>query len=1839
MSNQRFRSNEANNAHTSDGFEDELILWEINEVLRCNSPPPDNKNQSNNISRNQNSGGQNIIINNTITQDRHQQNGQNDDFSSHHSNQNQQNTHQHKTNLNQHIQQQNVQYKNQMLQQVLQGKNYRSTQPGNEELKKMMKVSASQNIQIQQQQITRSPQSSQQNLLRDCQVQQQHHSNVDQSHIISNQPQQHIIVQQISSPLQQGTIALQLTNTSNQQIVGTNFPTESLRPVSQMSTSKNMLPTTSRTISSNDPSYISPVNNNNQVTTTVGGNNRQSGQLSSMLNSQQILQQRQNSSHSISKNQQSNNNVFEKRSIPYQQVQPSLSRPQSQSQIVNSPVSVSTPQSNQKYVESPTYSNPPSNSQNNPSPKMQQRQNVNGHFLVQSQLQQIAPQGSNTVVVLPSNRQNIARYNEDTRVVTQPQYISSQARTVGAIIQPNNVQQTRFVPQFSNANILTTTSSGDLRQEIFQTGNINAKSQPIIIEQGGSRIVQHVVLGTPQINQNIRTSSVPTTVSIQSQPITHTNNIQQSSVQTVTIHGQKHVNQQQIQQNSLQQQQQIQSQVGQNYVNSNTQSQQHIQHIQINKQQPQQQSSNINIQQSGGNKKNTTKPINNRAMPKKKGLLTPTTTTTTTSNTSFNNLLNNSSSKLQNTPTTSSQQVSTVNNDNMLQANQMAVRLSIENLHQISRISEEIEKLKQLQIKTGQNQSDKIKSLEDKRGLIFISALQQQHNVTTQIQTSTTKLTSITQTKQTINGSKSKGQNKRNQKTTITTPIINDNSATKMAPSSNIMNTNKQSNSSTKISNNKEKNINRNMDKKSLQQGNTDINESRRNHSSSSQSFETSKSDDNSKLTFSNDTSKKENSELLNESNHAKSIDDNIDENSKESCTSPEEPKIVIPTSSIQASRILSHLDYRKRNIELFKMEMLKKVNNPDVSTPFQSKKDVVTRLIPYSIFEEPELKTETLERFDHDYLRLRNSQLSRIKLLEKRLRGKMMKEAETPTQFKADHIQFLMMDVEYEKRRLKKEKEKANTDEIENFIDREFVENGNNINLVNDLKNFIQKKQESIPVPHKLHFNYDLPEVDPNNFIPNIPDSWKTPYYTVYDSSEDEVDDIDNNDYETTSEHSEIETKSQSSCNEKESIENIKQESSLIFIKSSAPYVNPLTSSNIQKFTNQIQMEQTMAKSNNNILTEKDTNNEQTSITAMLQKLEGLDNTKNNITNNTSLGENSDEKHYQKLSIRLPKPGLLSDDIISTNTKFNNTNLSFSTESLLNINETTINISEKSSHSLKNLSLPISEVSANKSSNNIFENIDMDSSLILNNEKITPKCILKIPKINKESDIKLEESINDKDRRRQEKRDRKEKKKAKKLEKQRLRELNATGESIIKSQEILNSTEILNNSKNHSPTPRLVLKLNRNTSFKDTLTSDEKDSNMAIDDNVPKKIILPLKIDKKHENDNKKNPINVFKKPKDMENDVKVKQNQSFNENLLKDTVEERNTNEFKKRKSDGPPIIPLKIPKLKLAKSGISEIKEEVSNPKITEQLSIPKLKIPKLNISNNDMNMKIQKLSISKKCLSTLPDNNSKGSNINTSSSNLSDINSDIYTSFESLPNTTSEIFKKEKKSKEERKNKESRKDKEHKKKKHKEDRIVAPLKLSFKQPFESCQNVSTSTIKNTEMSKTTLNLNRTWNSEESTSNLSENVINSEKESVVSKLSMSTDSIKIKNSDLVLKLSKIKKDIPNEHESNIKNIGIEKIKPLKLSLKGLKEKHTDNPDIPPLKIKKKCDKNNIDKVTKEHKKIKDKKKRNNSYPVRPLHGTNPVLPPQERLASAYAEVERRSMIGKAPTLMNFL
>uniref|UniRef100_A0A0K0EVK4 GLTSCR1 domain-containing protein n=1 Tax=Strongyloides venezuelensis TaxID=75913 RepID=A0A0K0EVK4_STRVS len=1794
MSNQRFRSNEANNAHTSDGFEDELILWEINEVLGCNSPPPDNKNQPINVSRNQNPGGHNIATNNSIVQqNRHLQNGQNDNFASHHGNHNQ-----HKTNLN--LQQQNHQYKNQMLQQVLQNKTYRSTQPGNEELKKIMKGNTSQNIQqIQQQQITSSPQSSQQNLLRDCQVQ---HTNVDQPHILSNQPQQHIIVQQISSPLQQGTIAVQLGSSSNQQIIGTNFPPESLRPVSQMLTSKNILPTTSnRNISSNDQNYISPINSiNNQITSSsIGGNNRQSGQqqqLSNMLNTQQqqIPQQRQNPSHSVPKNQQSNSNVFEKRSMPYQQVQSSLSRPQSQSQIVNSPASVSTPQSNQKYVESPTYSNSPSNSQSNPSPKIQQRQNVNGQFLVQSQLQHLTSQGSNTVVVLPSNGQNIARYNEDARVVTQSQFISPQTRTVGAaIIQQNNLQQTRFIPQFQNANILTTTSNGDLRQEIFQTGNINAKSQPIIIEQGGSRILQHVVLETPQqINQNIRTSSVPTTISIQSQPITHVTSIQQPSVQSVTIHGQKHVTQQQ----------QLQSQIGQNYVNtSKPQSQQHIQ---ANK--PHQ--SNINnIQQPGGNKKNT-KPTTtaNRTIPKKKTIHTP----TTTPNTSFNNSMNNSSSKLQTTPTTSTQQTPSVTNDNSLQANQMAVRLSLENLHQISRISEEIEKLRQLQIKTGQNQSAKIKSLEDKRGLIFISALQQQHNVTTQIQTPISKTTPLSQPKPLPNTSKNKGQNKRNQKVTTTTTGIQGESGTpKMVPSTIMSNVNKHNTSSnrTPSSIKDNKNINRTMDKKSLQHsGITDMNDSQ--STSSQQVYDTSKSDD-----LPIDKLKTENCELSKDSNRPKSIDADGDENSKDSCKSPEEPKIVIPTPTAQASRIASQIEYRKRHIENFKAEMLRIVNNPDVSTPFQSKSDVVRRLIPYSIFQEPELKPETLERFDHDYLRLRNSQLCRIKNLEDKLRGKMMKEAETPTQFKADHIQFLMMDVEYEKRRLRREKEKANTDEVEDVIDKSFADNGNNINLFSDLKNYIQKKQESIPLPHKLHFSYDLPEVDPSKFIPNIPDTWKSPYTTVYDSSDEELEEIEES--ESSSEESEEDFNSPVSCSEKESIENMQQESSLIFIKSTGQSINPLTSSNVPKCNTTIQVEQSITKiGSNNILTEKITKNDQTSIAAMLQKLEGLDNSENNIITTTSSNDIKEENHYQKLSIRLSKSNIINGDILATNTKCAKNNSSFSTELLLNNMDNSI--PEKSSHSNTSKFTPTPEVSSVISFSQCLENVSTCSSVISEGEKVNPKCILKIPKINNEFKIDVNELNDDKDKRKQKKRDRKERKKAKKLEKQRLMELNAS--------ETQNSFESL------SPTPRLVLKLNRNTSFKETAQEKIDDKSVMVnDDKMIKKVVSPIKIDKKYKDEGYKSVINSFKKPKSIENNDVKNVNLSFNENILRGTKEEViNKYEAKKRKSDGPSIIPLKIPKLKLPKLPVSDVvSNEPSIHKTTSQLSIPKLKIPISSIPCSEG--KIQKLSISKKSLSTLP---GSSSDVTGSFNTLTDDN--IYTSHETV--STSDNPKKDKKSKEHRKDKDksNRKDKKHKKKHEEDERIVAPIKLSLKNSLEPCQNSSFNAIKSTEKSKIILNLNKTWNNEESTFSVVDD--RRKFQSTFSKSSTSTDSIKVKNSDLILKLPKIKKETTTiKQDSNIDDMCVEKIKPLKLSLKSLKEKQTDNHDIPPLKIKKKS---NVDKDTKEHKKMKDKKKGHNSYPVRPLHGTNPVLPPQERLASAYAEVERRSMIGKAPTLMNF-
>uniref|UniRef100_A0A0N5A439 GLTSCR1 domain-containing protein n=1 Tax=Parastrongyloides trichosuri TaxID=131310 RepID=A0A0N5A439_PARTI len=1797
--------------------QNDLILWEIDEVLRCNSPPRDGNNgksQTTETSSNQIQGVQNNLTTNIPIQNKSQQNGQIENFTIHHTNQNQQLTPQQKLTTNQQMPQ-NSRYKGQALHQVLQGNKVhqqRSIQSGDQEIKKMINRNASQNIQMQQQQTSRSPQSSQQNLLRDCQVQQQH-GNVNQTHMVTNPSQQHIIVQPINSPLQQGTIAVQIANPSNSQMVGSTFPTESIRQVTQISSGpKNMMPSTSRSINSNEQSYMNTMNNTSQISTNSSGNNRQSGQGSNIMN-----QQRQTS---VTKNSQNNNHMFEQRQMQYQQqVQSSLSRPQSQSQIVNSPTSVSTPQSAPKYVESPTYSNPSSNSQNNVSPKVQQRHNVNGQFLTQSQLQQLASQGNSTVVVLPSNGQNIARYHDDTRVVTQSQFISPPTRAVGAIIQ-NNVQQTRFVPQFQNANIIQTTSNGDIRQEMFQTGNINAKSQQIIIDQNGSRIVQHVVLGTPQINQNMRTSNVPTSVSIQNQPISHITSIQQQNVTPIAVHTQKHISTSQIQQNQMPQQ--VQQQSGQSMVHNNTsQQQQQIQHVQVSKPQQIHHPNVINVQQSSGNKKSRT-PV-----PKATLVSTNVTTNkkknasnTNTPNTSFNTSTPTSSStnKTSTTPMTSTPQTPTAN-ESMLQANQMAVRLSIENLHQISQISDEIEKLKQLQAKTGQNHSAKIKSLEDKRGLIFISALQQQHNVTTQIQPQSTKTPVPIQPKQVANGQKNKSSNKRNPRAS------NNNSINTLTPkstgSSNTTSTSKQGgNQQQSLNKDSNKSAPKNIDKKSSKSAINELNDSHPNHSISSQSTEQTKHEDSSKNISKQTSNKVDSQEVSKDGTRSDSIDDNGDENSKDSCTSPEEKKIVIPTSTIQSTRIFNQTSYRKRNIELFKMEMIRRINNPDVSTPFTSKKDVVNRLIPYSIFQEPELKNETLERFDHDYLRFRNSQTCRIQKFEAKLRSKMMKEAESPSQFKIDHLQFLMMDVEFEKRRLKKEKEKANTDEVKKFIDRRLAERGNDIDAMNELKKFVKTKQENIPHPHKLHFSYDLPEVDYNDYIPKVTETWKTPNYTVYDSSEEEeIEEKESeheSEYESGTEHSENESESNVSSAGKESIENIQQESSLIFIKSSLPFANPLTSNNVIKNITPIPIEQPIVVKNNNVLTEKIENNEQTSIAAMLQKLEGLDNTGNKNIIKPPQMEIKEEQHVSKISLRFPKSGLINGDL-SSNLKYQKTMHPFSAESLLNANnEKPLDISN---HSLKIKKSTLSQVPSTSLVNQYTTNHSNNTSLTnitSTNETSNPsKCVLKLQKINGEIKLKTEEDENEKDKRRQAKRERKEKKKAKKLEKQRLKNL----EEACEVKEV-----VINESKSISPTPRLLLKLNRNSSSIEPPPIIERINDK--DTGNANKVVPPIKIDKKHKEDKKnKNILNSFKLPKESKDSIeKIKiQQHDGNSNIafISKDIEKDTSDNNKKRKSESISEVPLKIPKLKIGKHTLVEPIQRISEEKVPS-LSIPKLKIhlnPSTN-SNEGDNNKIQKISISRKSITTLV----SGTEINTSM--ISENNISLNESIDNLSkNNMNESRKREKKHK---------KDKEHKKHKHRDEK---PLKLSIKPPVEYNLGTSNDQVVGNEKIKISLNLNKTWSNEETSTFSRENSIQSDKGGI-GRLSIQAEALKFKNSDLVLKLPKIKRETNYEEEVESREEISEKIKPIKLSLKSLKDKQTDVHDnIPPLKIKKRNDKN-ISREHKEHKKVKDKKKSQNSYPVRPLHGTNPVLPPQERLASAYAEAERRSMIGKAPTLMNF-
>uniref|UniRef100_A0AC35U3P4 GLTSCR1 domain-containing protein n=1 Tax=Rhabditophanes sp. KR3021 TaxID=114890 RepID=A0AC35U3P4_9BILA len=217
-------------------------------------------------------------------------------------------------------------------------------------------------------------------------------------------------------------------------------------------------------------------------------------------------------------------------------------------------------------------------------------------------------------------------------------------------------------------------------------------------------------------------------------------------------------------------------------------------------------------------------------------------------------------------------------------------------------------------------------------------------------------------------------------------------------------------------------------------------------------------------------------------------------------------PVKYIPSSETQKKLIDNQRIIRSQQMQQLKNSFYEKTLNPDVTTPFKDIDDAFHRLIPYSVFHEAEPSKETLNLFDHDRLRLRNNHTSRITNFMDKLQSKFLKESVEPTQFKAEHLQLLHMDVEYEKRRLGSEKALANTPEVATIIDKGAAY-GIRVDRLDEMHRSLKEKNGQTLASYKFHFNYDLP-VNTRQYIPkDMPEGWRTPINTIFDSDNEERD------------------------------------------------------------------------------------------------------------------------------------------------------------------------------------------------------------------------------------------------------------------------------------------------------------------------------------------------------------------------------------------------------------------------------------------------------------------------------------------------------------------------------------------------------------------------------------------------------------------------------------------------------------------------------------------------------------------------------------------------------------
>ncbi|TMS39122.1 hypothetical protein L596_005695 [Steinernema carpocapsae] len=158
------------------------------------------------------------------------------------------------------------------------------------------------------------------------------------------------------------------------------------------------------------------------------------------------------------------------------------------------------------------------------------------------------------------------------------------------------------------------------------------------------------------------------------------------------------------------------------------------------------------------------------------------------------------------------------------------------------------------------------------------------------------------------------------------------------------------------------------------------------------------------------------------------------------------------------ALRIAQSKESRTRRISRYFDYFENTVGTADsdyVNTNFKNVSDICKRLLPYSVFYEPDPSQTTLDNFDHELLRINVHHRDQKRRLEKRLNAFFIKEATKPID--NDLVMLLSLDKEYETRKLAEEKEATkNEPEI-------FASTSDFIPFANQLKQEIEEKTENL--------------------------------------------------------------------------------------------------------------------------------------------------------------------------------------------------------------------------------------------------------------------------------------------------------------------------------------------------------------------------------------------------------------------------------------------------------------------------------------------------------------------------------------------------------------------------------------------------------------------------------------------------------------------------------------------------------------------------------------------------------------------------------------------------------